>query len=483
MKLLNKLKSKNNPFIKLFSKNRVKCLFKLPQKKFNYKSNLGSNFETTNVLYSAKVRQNYLTAENNRRRFDYSTLKKIKFSLHNIINTGYSLDKMECFEFPYDEPKNPNVNSVKNSFIRVIMPFDKSFELTEMFVRFDTNKVRIGKLLEIMDLLAGRVCYKHLQVLKEHNFSLVTACVDGFQVFHDDYRVTQSLSLNSYITYVGNRTIEVQCDLFDSKDVLQMTAKYLFVAKHNPLCYVTYKNNEVDVKAFTSLNNVGKENKEIIRRPTVKQIPKIDFEIDEDPEKAQLLHLLGEENQKKRLIISRESPLLTPPKGEEIYQLHDILLKHDEFPSQKVTRLKDTNHEKLTLSHVADRNIHNTTFGGFLMRESFELAYITAFMQGRGERPSLYHINDTQFMSPVPFGSILKFRSCICYAYKRLLIVKVTIDTYQKRSDGGSIETRTNDFNVSFLMQENQGVILPETYKEAMLYIDGKRRVKNLFGK
>ena len=479
MRLLSKIKK--FPFFKP-NNLRVTSLIK-KSKNFMSTSNYESNFETKNTLYSAKVRQNYLTAENNRRRFDYSTLKKLKFNLHNIINTGYSLDKMDCFEFPYEEPKHSNVNTVKNSFIRVIMPFEKSFELTEMFVRFDTNKVRIGKLLEIMDFLSGRVCYKHLQVLKEHNFSCVTACVDSFQVFHDDYRVTQSLSLNAYITYVGNRTIEVQCDLFDCKEVLQMTAKYLFVAKHNPLCHVTYKNNEVDVKALSSIEIMGKDNKSIIKRPMVKRIPKIDLENDEDPEKAQLLSLLGEENQKKRLELNRESTLVVPPKGEEIYQLHDILLEKDEFRSLRTTRIKDTMHEKLTLSHVADRNIHNTTFGGFLMRESFELAYITAYMQGKGERPTIYHINDTQFLSPVPYGSILKFKSCVCYAYKRLLNVKVTIDTYQKRLDGGSMEIRTNDFNVTFLMEENQGVILPETYKEAMLYIDGKRRIKKLYGK
>jgi len=40
--------------------------------------------------------------------------------------------------------------------------------------------------------------------------------------------------------------------------------------------------------------------------------------------------------------------------------------------------MQDTIKEKFILSHLADKNIHNTTFGGVLMRESYELAFITA---------------------------------------------------------------------------------------------------------
>ena len=260
-----------------------------------------------------------------------------------------------------------------------------------------------------------------------------------------------------------------------------MTAKYLFVAKYNPLCHVVYNNHEIDISSLGSIDVLGVEARKSLTRATMKQIPKIDFLNDEDPEKVQLLYLLGEQNQNRRIKQTKNSTLITPPTECEIHQLHDILLKTEEFSSLKVTKLKETMHEKLTLSHVADRNIHNTTFGGLLLRESFELAYITAFIQGNGEKPNVYHINDTQFLSPVPYGSILKYKSCITYAYKKLLCVKVTIFTYQKRDDGGSVENITNEFNVTFLMDENQGVILPETYREAMLFIDGKRRLKKLF--
>lgn len=40
-----------------------------------------------------------------------------------------------------------------------------------------------------MDLLAGTVCYKHLKILKEHNYVCVTASVDDFEIFGDNINI------------------------------------------------------------------------------------------------------------------------------------------------------------------------------------------------------------------------------------------------------------------------------------------------------
>jgi len=60
-----------------------------------------------------------------------------------------------------------------------------------------------------MDFMSGRVCYKHLKALERHNFNCVTASVDHFEIFNHDYTVDQEITLDSFLTCVGNTTMEV----------------------------------------------------------------------------------------------------------------------------------------------------------------------------------------------------------------------------------------------------------------------------------
>lgn len=57
--------------------------------------------------------------------------------------------------------------------------------------------------------MSGHVCYTHLRVLKEHNYVCVTASVDDFEIFNDNYKINQTLTLDAYLTYVGSRSMEV----------------------------------------------------------------------------------------------------------------------------------------------------------------------------------------------------------------------------------------------------------------------------------
>ena len=49
------------------------------------------------------------------------------------------------------------------------------------------------------------------------------------------------------------------------------------------------------------------------------------------------------------------------------------------------------------------------------MKEGFELAYVTAYLLTNGEQPEVVHINETQFINPIPSGSIIKFQSKIIF--------------------------------------------------------------------
>lgn len=85
-----------------------------------------------------------------------------------------------------------------------------------------------------------------------------------------------------------------------------------------------------------------------------------------------------------------------------------------------------------------------------MMRECYELAFITAYIYSKGDYPNLVHINDTQFIAPVPYGSMIHFGSQITFVKDNLVHVHVTADTIQKDMKNWGRSHRTNEFNVTF---------------------------------
>jgi acyl-coenzyme A thioesterase 9 len=53
-------------------------------------------------------------------------------------------------------------------------------------------------------------------------------------------------------------------------------------------------------------------------------------------------------------------------------------------------------------------------FGGYLMREAFELAYANAMLYAR-ERPLFISLDEIAFKKPIPIGSILHLTSNVVY--------------------------------------------------------------------
>lgn len=59
--------------------------------------------------------------------------------------------------------------------------------------------------------------------------------------------------------------------------------------------------------------------------------------------------------------------------------------------------------------------MHGNVFGGYLMRQAFELGWLCAVRFLDGRRPHIYHIDDVLFSRPVQVGSILKIDAKVVY--------------------------------------------------------------------
>lgn len=101
-----------------------------------------------------------------------------------------------------------------------------------------------------------------------------------------------------------------------------------------------------------------------------------------------------------------------PPTAEERLLIHRLWLEQKTFKEHEGERpstivyADETKLQTVKLCHPQERNIHSSIFGGFLMREAFELAYTNARLYLKA-RPFTLSSDDITFRRPVPIGSIL----------------------------------------------------------------------------
>lgn len=111
-----------------------------------------------------------------------------------------------------------------------------------------------------------------------------------------------------------------------------------------------------------------------------------------------------------------------PPTGEESEIVHDMYRSSamlesrtdEELAMEKMIRMRTIGFQKTLWTHYQERNIHGKLYGGNLIREAFELAFITVRRLCR-DFPVLLCVDDIMFIHPVEIGSVVVYNSSIQY--------------------------------------------------------------------
>ena len=137
-------------------------------------------------------------------------------------------------------------------------------------------------------------------------------------------------------------------------------------------------------------------------------------------------------------------------------------------------------------------------FGGFLLKQTFELAFCCAAAFSHS-RPTFVSLDPSTFENPVPVGSVLYLSAVVAYTDPPLVSrkstghgaedtaeryednytrVQIRIDSKVRNIEHG--ETRpTGQFNYTFLVEKNIRV-MPSTYSEFMIWVDARRRAESV---
>uniref|UniRef100_A0A7N6ACF5 HotDog ACOT-type domain-containing protein n=1 Tax=Anabas testudineus TaxID=64144 RepID=A0A7N6ACF5_ANATE len=322
---------------------------------------------------------------------------------------------------------------MKDSYVEVYLPLGSEPKLREKYLNFH-NTVRFGRILEDLDSLAVLISYSHTYnpALKRSPLSIVTALVD---------KIGKDLG-------VGRKTVQYH----DGTYAPVLDATFVMVAR----------DPENKRAAFVNpLTPDGPEEEKIFQE--------------------------GEANKSRRVDLSTASLLKVAPTDEERKIVHSLFLNtldtktvsfHSRVLPPNSVWMEHAKLKGLEICHPQERNIFNRIFGGFLMRKAYELGWANACSYG-GCRPSLVAVDDILFQKPVEIGSLLLLSSQVCFTQGKYIQVRVHSEVFDPLTQQ---HNTTNVFHYTFVSDRDVPNIIPKTYGESMLYLDGKRHFNQTVG-
>ncbi|KAK9887398.1 hypothetical protein WA026_022335 [Henosepilachna vigintioctopunctata] len=314
--------------------------------------------------------------------------------------------------------------------------------------------IRLGRLLEDMDIFAVHVGLQHIHaptVPKDIPipFMLVTARCDRIEITPFVRKPNEDIKITGFVSSVGKSSMEVVVWLdqhYQGTWNKITRAIFLLAARNatgkqavavNPLIPL----NEYETEIIKDSEERKTKRVKIIQSRVSKVIP--------TTEEQQLIHVLYEKfmTEVRR---GQIDPKIFP---------HGVIA---------MGRCRASN---IIFNQPENRNYYNTVFGGFIMRHALQLAWALGFKIIK-QRPSVIHISDIDFISPIAVDALMYMRARIVYTQENYAQIIVAVFSLQPSK---GLDTRSNTFHFTVRFSEPITQIHPITYHEAMLHIDGKR--------
>jgi acyl-coenzyme A thioesterase 9 len=413
------------------------------------------------------------------------------------LSAGKVLDS-----YSYVDPKTTEVGerTRAESFLYLTLPFKDDKWLCDAYVNA-SGRLRAGQLFQDLDALAGRIAYRHCSPAEPVN---VTASVDRiYMVKKVDEISNYNFVLAGAVTWTGRSSMEISVKGFAFEDGVPETINEGTLPEEN---------------VFLSANfTFVARNPETHKSFAINRLLPISESEWKDYRRAEL------HNAKKKLAAKNKS--IEEPTLEEFRLIYEMwrssksLQSNPEKKPRNVVFMKESKVQSTLFMQPQYRNRHSyMIFGGYLLRQSFELAYC-ASAQFALLAPRFVSLDSTTFKQPVPVGSVLSMTATIVYTEhikgddhddssdhfdfslpptNKLssnkdaflsepgTLIQVSVDTTIKALDSVSAK-ESGTFIYSFFVPKSsfkEGEagycsVIPQTYSEMMQYVEGRRRAQD----
>ncbi|KAI7902889.1 acyl-CoA thioester hydrolase [Cokeromyces recurvatus] len=384
------------------------------------------------------------------------TVRPVTFWMDKILEK----ENKRPLNIPSNQYQHQIINkTMMDSYMEEYLPFKSSPALLDEYITTG-GKIRIGKILEDLDALAGAISYKHIDTFNPRAppLTVVTASVDRMELLMPN--TVEDLKLSGHVAYVGKSSMEVFVKVetipkYDSNMVESSPfPPQNFLAEPTP--------NTVLFGRFTMVAIDSTTGKSVHINPLIAH-----------NEREMRIFEYAQECKSRKKLIGESALDKVPPTDDERLTLHDLYMKNANQLSSPSAWIEDTKLKSVFLMQPQDRNIHNKVFGGYLMRRAYELAHATGSVFCKTP-VHLLSLDEIVFKKPVPVGSLLNLSSKVIYSQDDSFQVSVTAEVTDMKTNTTDV---TNTFHFSFTTQRKVvPQIFPKTYAEGMLYLEGKRR-------
>lgn len=433
-------------------------------------------------------------------------------------------------KLPVPQDLDKIVKRPTDSFLTVILPFGTDPDFRRRFTNFK-GLMRVGKLLEELDSFCGNVAYMHCDDGRADIAppTLVTASFDRMDLLRYPLNVDEDLQLRGMVTYCGKSSMNVEMELSSIPKT----------AEEEPVPFL-----------LASCTFVARDSQRNAAIPVPRLQPESELEME--------LHEQGRRSQEGRKEQRAHSLSRMPPTPEELSAVHRMLITlgrgDGEHPAPLVpvqqagkvgggsgsnsaseaaggtsssapSTSSDTcllpravwsSSTRISSTHITQpdlTNIHSKVFGGHIMREAFEQAFLCAWLH-LGEVPKFLSLDDVFFLHSVEVGCLLRYDAQIVYSPglpEKTFAVAVEATVIDpaarhplgngngngsgsgsgsgKGDDSGAAAAAaaaagaeasklTNTFFFTFYCDTPQRIprVYPRSYAEAMGYIEASRR-------
>lgn len=341
------------------------------------------------------------------------------------------------------EAKRPS-----ESAVAVTYPFSSDPALSDAYSN-PWGFVRMGRMIEDLDALAGNIAAAHCgDVGSSGNpLMLVTASIDEIEVRHRA-NLRDDMELSGRVVWTGRSSLEIDMRVTSTWTADPwLVANFTFVARD-----------------------------QVTQRAT--GIPPL---LPETPEEQEAFERCERKNQERKRLrkLKKESTELSELGFESAQDLQLALSMvkearpHLDMPalaSSQSILMRDTRLENAIICQPQHRNTRGRIFGGFLVRRAFELAFSNCYLFA-GSQPRFREVDQVTFLQPVDVGNLLRFESRVLYTStsKHLKpLVHIGVTAWVTRPEERS-SVVSNEFHFKFEKYDGGTVkkVLPATLEEA----------------
>lgn len=417
--------------------------------------------------------------------------------------------------FAYNTPQTPVISDKTRdeSFSYLTLNFKEDIWLTDFYVNA-AGRLRMGQIFQDLDALAGRISYRFVSPAAP---IIVTAQVSRiYMLKRVDEIENKNFILSGSVVWTGRSSMEILIKASTTESEINRDLKEEDIKDEDVFLTASF--------TFVARNPETHKSFPINRLLPITEKEWIDYRRAES------------QNAAKKLAKNKDSLDKKPPTSEESQLIHKMFLASKELAKvepkpENVSFMKDTMTQSTSFMQPQYRNRHSyMIFGGYLMRQTFELAYCTAASFSCAF-PRFVSLDSTTFKAPVPVGSVLFMNSTVVYTehihdsdLKPLqtelssqtfdkdsflhfdasptnklssgkddflnrpgTLIQVKVDTSVKALNDPK-ETPSGSFVYSFFVPKDSSEdnipdpgfssVIPETYSEMIEFIEGRRRAQ-----